>query len=105
MSSVKLLLGKKIRQLRKEHNWTQDFLSEKLGINSQSLLRIENGKTFPTVQNLEKIAEVFEIEISDLFNNKSFADINELKQEILSTIETLDYNKTRMLYNFLYAIK
>ena len=105
MSSVKTLLGRKIRQLRKEHNWTQEYLSEKLGINSQSLLRIENGKTFPTVQNLEKIAEIFEIDISELFNNKSFDDISELKKEILSTIKTLDYNKTRVLYNFLFAIK
>ena len=105
MSSVKTLLGRKIRQLRKEHNWTQEYLSEKLGINSQSLLRIENGKTFPTVQNLEKIAEIFEIDISELFNNKSFDDISELKKEILSTIKTLDYNKTGVLYNFLFAIK
>ena len=105
MNSVKILLGRKIRQFRKEHNWTQDYLSEKLGMNSQSLLRIENGKTFPTVSNLEKIAEVFDIEISDLFNNKSFADIKDLKKEIFSTIETLDYNKTRILYNFLSAIK
>lgn len=105
MNSVKILLGRKIRQLRKENDWTQEYLSEKLGINSQSLLRIENGKTFPTVQNLEKIAEIFGIGIDDLFNNKSLSDIKDLKSEILSTIETLNEDKIRVLYNFLYAIK
>lgn len=105
MNKTKILLGRKIRELRKERKWTQEYLSELLDINPKSVLRIESGQTFPTIQNIEKLSEVFEIEISDLFNNKSFADINELKQEILCTIETLDYNKTRILYNFLYAIK
>lgn len=105
MNSVKVLLGRKIRQIRKDHGWTQDYLSEKLGINSQSLLRIENGKTFPTVQNLEKIAEIFGVGIDDLFNNKSFADVKDMKNEIYNTIETLNDDKIRVLYNFLYAIK
>ena len=105
MNKTKILLGKKIRELRKERKWTQEYLSELLDVNPKSVLRIESGQTFPTIQNIEKLSEVFEIEISDLFNNKSFADIKDLKQEIFSTIETLDYNKTRALYNFLSAIK
>lgn len=105
MNKTKILLGRKIRELRKERKWTQEYLSELLDVNPKSVLRIESGQTFPTIQNIEKLSEVFEIEISDLFNNKSFADIKDLKQEIFSTIETLDYNKTRALYNFLNAIK
>ena len=105
MNKTKILLGRKIRELRKERKWTQEYLSELLDVNPKSILRIESGQTFPTIQNIEKLSEVFEIEISDLFNNKSFADIKDLKQEIFSTIETLDYNKTRALYNFLSAIK
>ena len=105
MNKTKILLGRKIRELRKERKWTQEYLSELLDINPKSVLRIESGQTFPTIQNIEKLSEVFEIEISDLFNNKSFADIKDLKQEIFNTIETLDYNKTRVLYNFLSAIK
>ena len=105
MNKTKILLGRKIRELRKERKWTQEYLSELLDINPKSVLRIGSGQTFPTIQNIEKLSEVFEIEISDLFNNKSFADIKDLKQEIFNTIETLDYNKTRVLYNFLSAIK
>ena len=57
------------------------------------------------LQNLEKLAEVFEIEISDLFNNRSLDEIPNLKKLINEMIETLDDNKIRNLYNFLYAIK
>lgn len=105
MDSTKILLGRKIRLLRKSKGWTQDYLSELLGINPKSVLRIECGQTFPTIQNLEKLAEVFEIEIADLFNNRSLDEIPNLKKVINEMIETLDDNKIRNLYNFLYAIK
>ena len=105
MDSTKILLGRKIRLLRKSKGWTQDYLSELLGINPKSVLRIESGQTFPTIQNLEKLAEVFGIEIADLFNNRSFDEIPNLKKVINEMIETLDDNKIRNLYNFLYAIK
>lgn len=105
MDSTKILLGRKIRLLRKSKGWTQDYLSELLGINPKSVLRIECGRTFPTIQNLEKLAEVFEIEIADLFNNRSLDEIPNLKKVINEMIETLDDNKIRNLYNFLYAIK
>ena len=40
--------------------------------------------------DLEKLAEVFEIEISDLFNNRSLDEIPNLKKLINEMIETLD---------------
>ena len=78
MDSTKILLGRKIRLLRKAKGWTQDYLSEQLEINPKSILRIEQGQTFPTIQNLEKLADVFGIEIVDLFNNRSLDDISNL---------------------------
>ncbi|MBQ8459788.1 helix-turn-helix transcriptional regulator [bacterium] len=105
MTSTKVLLGRKIKELRKNKKWTQEYLSEKIGINSKSILRIESGQTFPTIQNLEKIAEIFEIKISELFNNQSLADTEELKKSILNSIETLPPEKIRNLYNFIYAIR
>ncbi len=105
MTTSKALLGRKIKEIRKSKGWTQEYLSEKIGINPKSVLRIESGKTFPTIQNLEKIAEVFEIEIFDLFNNRSLEDVKNLKNSVLKIINNLDDEKIRMLYNFLVAIK
>lgn len=105
MDSTKILLGRKIRLLRKAKGWTQDYLSEQLEINPKSILRIEQGQTFPTIQNLEKLADVFGIEIVDLFNNRSLDDISKLKKDINEIVENLDDDKIRYLYNFLNAIK
>lgn len=105
MDSTKILLGRKIRLLRKAKGWTQDYLSEQLEINPKSILRIEQGQTFPTIQNLEKLADVFGIEIVDLFNNRSLDDISKLKKDINEIVENLDDEKIRYLYSFLNAIK
>lgn len=105
MDSTKILLGRKIRLLRKAKGWTQDYLSEQLEINPKSILRIEQGQTFPTIQNIEKLADVFGIEIVDLFNNRSLDDISKLKKDINEIVENLDDDKIRYLYSFLNAIK
>ncbi len=105
MDSMKILLGKKIRQLRKSNNWTQEQLSEKLGINAKSILRIESGKTFPTVQNLEKLAEIFNIEVAELFVNHYLRDVNSLKEYIYNSLENMSDREIRNVYNFIYASK
>ena len=103
MNSTKILLGKKIRNLRKSRDWTQEQLSEKLGINSKSVLRIESGKTFPTIQNLEKLAEIFDVEIADLFVNHYMADVSKIKQYIYENLEIMNEKELRGVYNFIYC--
>lgn len=104
-NSTKVLLGRKIRQLRKERKWTQEHLSELLEINPKSVLRIESGQTFPSIQNLERLAEIFDIDISDLFVNHNLEDTDVLKKYIYENIETLNEKEIRSLYNYLYSMK
>lgn len=104
-NSTKVLLGRKIRQLRKEKKWTQEYLSEMLEINPKSVLRIESGQTFPMIQNLEKLAEIFGIEVSDLFVNHNLEDVDVLKKYIYESIETFNEKEIRSLYNYIYSMK
>ena len=55
--------GEKIKRLRKERNWTQDELGEKLGVKKAAINKYENG----TVVNLKretiyKLAKIFDID-------------------------------------------
>lgn len=104
MNSTKVLLGRKIKQLRKDKGWTQEYLSELVGLNTKSILRIENGKTFPSIENLEKIAQVFKVEISDLFENKANADKDILKSLIFEIVNKLNDEKMSIAYKFLHSI-
>ena len=76
-----------------------------LEINPKSVLRIESGQTFPTIQNLEKLAEIFGIEVSDLFVNHNLEDVDVLKKYIYESIETFNEKEIRSLYNYIYSMK
>jgi len=58
----------KIRFYRQIKGWTQENIAEKLDMSPSGYGSIERGDTDVSLSRLEKIAEVLEIELSDLFN-------------------------------------
>lgn len=65
--NIKKLLGKRIKEIRKNKALTQEELAEKIGIESASISNIENGKYYPTSDNLEKIINALNVAPQDLF--------------------------------------
>ena len=59
-------LGMRIRYLRKMKKLSIEDLALECGINRNYLCDLENGKRNPTLQMLEKIANGFNISISEL---------------------------------------
>ena len=51
---VKILLGKRIKQLRQSFNFTQFVLGEKIDINQRQVAQIESGHSFPSLSTLVK---------------------------------------------------
>lgn len=62
--------GEKIRELRKKHNLTQEELANKLKISDKSISKWEMGISKPTLENLEIIADIFDITLDELLKNK-----------------------------------
>lgn len=56
-------IGKVIRQRRKALKITQPHLAELAGISVNSLYKIERGEANPTLELIEKIAEVLGLEV------------------------------------------
>ncbi len=56
-------IGKTIRQRRKALKITQPHLAELAGISVNSLYKIERGEANPTLDLVEKIAEVLGLEV------------------------------------------
>lgn len=65
--NLKTKLGKRIQYLRNLNKYSQDKFSEKVGINRNSLSKIETGETYPKSETLERIKQVLNIDYSDLF--------------------------------------
>ena len=62
-------LGQAIQKFRKQKfpDLLQPEFAEKVGIHTVQLSKIENGKSFPILKNLEKISSALEIPIPLIF--------------------------------------
>lgn len=59
-------IGKNIKQCREARNLTQQYMAEKLGISQKTYSRIESDETSVTIEMLAKIAEIFNLRITDI---------------------------------------
>jgi transcriptional regulator with XRE-family HTH domain len=64
--------GKRIRTLRKARNLSQEQLAELTGFHRNYIGMIERGERNPALVNIEIFADVFEVSISELFNDNVF---------------------------------
>lgn len=64
---LKKAFGKRLKDLRKRYNYSQSELSALTNIDKGSLQRIERGYN-PTLKTLRRIANAFEITLSELFD-------------------------------------
>ena len=65
-----IIIGNNIRELRKINQMTQTDLAEKLNYSNKAVSRWESGEVIPDVQTLNKICQLFEIPISNIFEEK-----------------------------------
>lgn len=57
----------RIKEVLKEQGVTNIFLADKVGITRPNMSNIVNGKTKPSLETLEKIADALNVPITELF--------------------------------------
>jgi len=62
------MLGKKIQELRKENNLTQEELAEKIDVTRQTISNWELNESTPDIMYSKKLAEVFNISLDELLD-------------------------------------
>lgn len=74
MSDLKTKLGKRIQEIRKSQNITQEKLAELVNMDITSLSKIETGRNYPQPETIEKISSALGVDVSNLFTfNKNFS--------------------------------
>ena len=102
--NIKKLLGKRLQEIRKSKNFTQEKLAELIDVETSSISNIEVGKYYPTAENLDKILKVLDLKPCDIFMFESFQPQEELITEM---IEAMQKNEklTKIMYKFFCSIK
>lgn len=85
--NIKKCIGKRIKELRKQRNLSQEKLAEILDISQNGLSCIERGENFFTSETLEKLLHVLGVEPEDLFNFKAFQPNDDLMNEIVAMLQ------------------
>jgi transcriptional regulator with XRE-family HTH domain len=63
-------IGETLIELRKKHNYTQNEIAEKLQVTYQAVSKWERDENLPDIFTLNKIANIYEITIDDLLQNR-----------------------------------
>lgn len=61
-------VNEKIRMIREMNHWTQEDIAEKLHMSLTSYAKLERGESKLHLDKLEKIAEVFGVDLIDLLS-------------------------------------
>ncbi|MFN8458455.1 MAG: helix-turn-helix transcriptional regulator [Anaerolineae bacterium] len=67
MSKLRSLFGKRVRQLRRLKDMTQEELAEAVGISPEFISNLERGVNSPSFDTLEKLAEALDVAPVEFF--------------------------------------
>lgn len=75
------MLSKFIEQLRKQHELTQEYIASAIGVSRPTYIQFERGERDLTITEAKKLAELFNMQLEDLLNEKQTIFSIDIKQD------------------------
>lgn len=84
-------VGQRIKRLRENKNYTQEYMSDRLNISQNTYSKIETGGIKLTVERLKQISEILDTPVEEILNNEkqTFNFHNSNIEKFYGYIETL----------------
>ena len=79
------------------------MVAEIIGIDPVNYQRLENGLSFPKPENITKISQALNVEISNLFQFSQVNDYERILNVIINKLKN-DEDTTRLTYKFLSSL-
>ena len=99
----KILLGRRIRELRKRKGINQEKLAELVNVDPTTISNIENGKNYPSLQNLENLLSVINCTFTEVFDFEHKNNAEDLVNRINSILYE-NPDKVEDFYKILVAL-
>jgi transcriptional regulator with XRE-family HTH domain len=68
MTPLRKRFGRRLKQLRLYKEITQEELAEMIGVTNEFISNIERGKSAPSFETIDKLAEALNVSVMDMFN-------------------------------------
>ena len=95
--------GENLYNLRKTAKMSQEKLAEKMDVTRQSVSKWENGESYPEMEKIMKLCDIFHCKINDLVH-ENMADIDSLDEEIKMSVVKFKKEKQRKIKGISKAI-
>lgn len=104
MEKVKILLGKRVKELREKRKMSQQQLAELVGVDQRNLSKIECGVVFPS-KCLDKLGSALEISLPDIFDFEHLdLSVEEKKEFIKVMLDELSEDKLTFLFRLIKSL-
>ena len=92
-------IGFLLKELRNEHNLSQEQLAEKFNVSSRSVSRWENGNTMPDISIMIELADFYDIDIRELLSGERKSDKMDenLKETLVMVADYTEEEKAKIL--------
>jgi transcriptional regulator with XRE-family HTH domain len=97
------IIGRNVKNYRENLHYTQDAIAKFLGVQREVISYYENGKREIDLVKLEKLADLFNVELEDLLSDDAI--IREPKIAIAFRTEGLDESDLEKISEFQRIIK
>jgi len=68
MSTLRSKFGERLKDIRQARGFTQEELAESLNMSVEFVSLLERGVNGPSVDTLEKLAAILQVEVKELFD-------------------------------------
>ena len=100
----RMLLGMRIKEIRKAKQLSQEQLSDKVGISPKYLSRIEMGKGNPSLDMLERMSVILDVQLKDFFDFDAYRTELITPDRVSRIFQDLDDEKKRLVFSVLRSI-
>ncbi len=101
----RVLLGRRIRSLRKARGWTQEKLGMESGISYKFIGEIERGLQNPSFETLVKLANAIQVALPELFRfEQETLDKKIIENRINQLLKALPDDDIRKLHTILSSL-
>jgi len=104
METMKKYFGARIKEIRESRGLNQEQLAEIVNMESRHISRIETGKSFTTLENIDKIAKALNVDINTLFAFQHKKDKNILITEIDNYLEKANDEQIELAYKLIQVV-
>ncbi len=93
------VIGERLKRARKEKDFTQEQLAEKLDVSIAFLSRVERGSSQINLKRLSQICEILGITEGEILNSASSKSAKYLDADFANLLKNCSSDKQKLIYD------